>query len=94
MGEMPRDRVIHVLGRPVVAVLFCTLAALAGTAPAAASTETVDQALCRLIDGAARANGLPADFFTRLIWRESSFRARAVSPAGAPGGAPLLPGGL
>ena len=37
-------------------------------------TESPDQALCRLIETAAAANSLPADFLTRLIWRESSFR--------------------
>ena len=75
-----------------------TLLALVAAAPAlesptpAAGTETVDQALCRLIEGAARAQGLPVGFFTRLIWRESSFRTGVVSPAGAQGVAQFMPG--
>jgi hypothetical protein len=66
--------------------------ASAAPSAAAARTETVEQALCRLIDNAANANGLPVDFFTRLIWRESSFRVSAVSSAGAQGVAQFMPG--
>ncbi|MFG1419591.1 lytic transglycosylase domain-containing protein [Xanthobacter sp. V0B-10] len=54
--------------------------------------ESIDAALCRLIDGAARKSGLPAAFLTRLIWRESSFRPHVVSRAGAQGIAQFMPG--
>ncbi|BAQ44289.1 MULTISPECIES: lytic transglycosylase domain-containing protein [Methylobacterium] len=54
--------------------------------------ETVEQALCRLIEGAAQSKGLPVAFLTRLIWRESSFRPGVVSPAGAQGVAQFMPG--
>ena len=54
--------------------------------------EPLDQTICRLIDGAALANRLPAEFLTRLIWRESSFRTGVVSPAGAQGIAQFMPG--
>ncbi|HEX2555686.1 MAG TPA: lytic transglycosylase domain-containing protein [Microvirga sp.] len=64
----------------------------AAAAPAAGGTETVQQALCRLIDASARRHGLPVEFFTRLIWQESSFRTGAVSPAGAQGVAQFMPG--
>ncbi len=63
--------------------------------PAAAPaprTESVEDTLCRLIERSARANGLPVEFFTRLIWRESSFRSDAVSPKGAQGIAQFMPG--
>ena len=53
--------------------------------PARAST-------CDLIDDAAAASGLPVDYFTRLIWRESSFRTWVVSPVGAQGIAQFMPG--
>jgi hypothetical protein len=69
-----------------------TPSAPAASSAPAAKTETVEQALCRLIDDAAAANGLPVDFFTRLIWRESSFRVSAVSSAGAQGVAQFMPG--
>ncbi|WP_348644611.1 transglycosylase SLT domain-containing protein [Starkeya sp. ORNL1] len=61
------------------------------TAPAP-RTESVEDTLCRLIERSARANGLPVEFFTRLIWRESSFRSDAVSPKGAQGIAQFMPG--
>jgi len=56
------------------------------------STETVQQALCRLIEGAARSQQIPHDLLTRLIWKESSFRPHVVSPAGAQGIAQFMPG--
>jgi hypothetical protein len=68
------------------------LAAPAQATPSAGATETVEQALCRLIDTSAKAQGLPAPFLTRLIWRESSFRVSAVSPVGAQGVAQFMPG--
>jgi hypothetical protein len=55
-------------------------------------TETVQQALCRVIEGAARQHKIPVDFLTRLIWAESSFRPTVVSPAGAQGIAQIMPG--
>jgi hypothetical protein len=64
------------------------------SAPAegAGGTESVAQAICRLIDSSARAQQLPVEFFTRLIWQESSFRTGAVSSAGAQGIAQFMPG--
>ena len=55
-------------------------------------TETIDQALCRMIEGAAAMHRMPVDFFTRLIWQESSFRPRVTSGAGARGVAQFMPG--
>jgi len=69
--------------------LFCCGAASADPSPA---TETVEQALCRLIEGAAKAQQLPHDLLTRLIWQESSFRTHVVSRAGAQGIAQFMPG--
>ncbi len=48
--------------------------------------------ICDLIDVHARLNGLPSDFFARLIWKESRFDPDAVSPAGAEGIAQFMPG--
>ena len=52
---------------------------------------TIDQ-ICSLIAREAEANGLPKDFFARLIWKESRFDHQAVSPAGAEGIAQFMPG--
>lgn len=56
--------------------------------PSAAAPTTT----CDLIETAAAENGLPVDYFTRLIWRESSFRSEVVSPVGAQGIAQFMPG--
>ncbi|MDE2363560.1 MAG: lytic transglycosylase domain-containing protein [Hyphomicrobiales bacterium] len=71
-----------------VAVLagFCMVAA-----PARAE-ESVLTTVCRLIENSARAEKLPVAFLTKLIWRESAFRADAVSPKGAQGIAQFMPG--
>jgi hypothetical protein len=78
----------------VVLPLFC--ASLIGCSVAWASSgsagETVDQALCRLIEGAAKDHQIPRDFLTKLIWQESSFRTGVVSRAGAQGVAQFMPG--
>jgi hypothetical protein len=58
----------------------------------AADGETIDQALCRMIEVAARSHNLPVDFFTRLIWQESSFRPHVTSGAGAQGVAQFMLG--
>jgi Transglycosylase SLT domain/SPOR domain len=52
---------------------------------------TPEKTVCELIDEAAAAHALPIVFFTRLIWKESSFRAGAVSPKGAQGIAQFMP---
>jgi hypothetical protein len=74
------------LGGPLRAEPEPTLAPIAG------ASETVEQALCRLIESSARSRKLPIAFFTRLIFRESSFRTGVVSPAGAQGVAQFMPG--
>jgi hypothetical protein len=74
----------------LVAVVFTTRA---GAARAEGATvETLEQAICRLIETGARRHHLPIHFLTRLIWAESRFRIRAVSPAGAQGVAQFMPG--
>lgn len=51
---------------------------------------TVDS-ICTLIASEAKSNALPQDYFARLIWKESRFDHRAVSPAGAEGIAQFMP---
>ncbi|NBJ10955.1 lytic transglycosylase domain-containing protein [Microvirga arsenatis] len=76
-----------------VRLALCSLVLCFGSAWAnPAPTETVEQALCRLIESTAQAERIPHDLLTRLIWQESSFRPRAVSPAGAQGIAQFMPG--
>ncbi|MCJ2082096.1 lytic transglycosylase domain-containing protein [Methylobacterium sp. J-090] len=75
----------------LAAVLVLAGAAFASAAPSEGG-ETVEQALCRLIESSAKARALPVPFLTRLIWRESAFRVGAVSPVGAQGIAQFMPG--
>src|SRR4051812_11732165 len=53
--------------------------------------ESLDQAVCRTIERSAQAAHLPVEFVTRVIWRESSFRAGVISRAGAEGIAQFMP---
>ncbi|MFW6077638.1 MAG: lytic transglycosylase domain-containing protein [Hyphomicrobiales bacterium] len=54
--------------------------------------EPAQTSTCDLVETSAAAHGLPVDYFTRLIWRESSFRPLVVSPVGAQGIAQFMPG--
>lgn len=60
--------------------------------PARAAAEDPVDRICALIEEHAGKNGLPNNFFARLIWKESRFDATAVSPAGAEGIAQFMPG--
>jgi hypothetical protein len=48
--------------------------------PADAALTDTQRSICLLLESAARANGLPLEFFARVIWQESRFRADAVGP--------------
>jgi hypothetical protein len=51
---------------------------------AKASDKSADagtrEAMCLMIEAAARANDLPLEFFARVIWQESHFQPNAVGP--------------
>lgn len=59
--------------------------------PQSAKYRLIDK-VCNLIEAYADQNGLPKDFFARLIWKESRFDPNAVSPVGAEGIAQFMPG--
>ncbi len=56
------------------------LPVLLAAGPAGAEEADTRESMCLLIESAAQANGLPAEFFARVIWQESRFRADAVGP--------------
>jgi Transglycosylase SLT domain/SPOR domain len=90
MHEACRGRRVTVAtGRAIAlaTLVFC----LSGGARADENDNAV-ATLCGIVEASAKAEGLPAEFFTKLIWRESSFRPNAVSPAGAQGVAQFMPG--
>jgi hypothetical protein len=78
-----------VRSRKLIVTLAAACVALA--APARAEPPAVD-AICRTLAQAAADNDLPEEFFTRLIWQESRFDPKAVSPKGAQGIAQFMPG--
>ena len=54
---------------------------LAAQKPAENARDTdTREAMCLMIESAARANGLPLEFFARVIWQESRFQSDAVGP--------------
>src|SRR5271169_695174 len=59
--------------------------------PAAPNNPPTADDICRAIEEDAAANGLPVEFFARVIWQESRFNAQAVSPKGAQGIAQFMP---
>src|SRR5882757_5075368 len=49
--------------------------------PADTARETdTREAMCLMIESAARAQGLPLEFFARVIWQESRFQSDAIGP--------------
>jgi hypothetical protein len=78
-----------VRGRKLLVTLAAACVALA--VPVRAEPPAVDE-ICRTLAQAAADNELPEEFFTRLIWQESRFDPKAVSPAGAQGIAQFMPG--
>jgi hypothetical protein len=49
--------------------------------PSEKSTDAgTREAMCLMIEAAARANDLPLEFFARVIWQESRFQPNAVGP--------------
>jgi len=54
--------------------------AIPGDAKADARESAMREAVCLMIEAAARANDLPLEFFARVIWQESRFQTDAVGP--------------
>ncbi|WFR97667.1 lytic transglycosylase domain-containing protein [Rhizobium tumorigenes] len=52
---------------------------------------SLNRDICSALEKFATRSQLPPDFFARLIWRESRFRAEAISPKGAQGIAQFMP---
>jgi len=74
-------------------------AAAQGAASAAETSKEADtrDAMCLMIESAAKEAGLPLEFFSRVIWQESRFQPDAVGPvtrsgARAQGIAQFMPG--
>jgi hypothetical protein len=70
------------------AMLAAVFAILFGASVAAQEDESANTtarpetttSICLMAEAAANANGLPFEFFARLIWQESRFRPDAIGP--------------
>ena len=80
----------------VALALLCSLSWVAAASADPPQSKSAGKRLinrvCDLIEAQAQQNGLPKDFFARLIWKESRFDPNAVSPVGAEGIAQFMPG--
>ena len=65
-------------------------ASTAGEPRGSAQVPTADD-VCRALEQSAAENALPVEFFARVIWQESRFDAKAISPKGAAGIAQFMP---
>jgi Transglycosylase SLT domain/SPOR domain len=50
------------------------------TAPVTIQDTDTREAMCLMIESAAKAHDLPLEFFARVIWQESRFQSDAVGP--------------
>ena len=73
---MAEDSPTAGVARPSVEELAIPLPKPADTARESDTRE----AMCLMIESAARASSLPLEFFARVIWQESRFQADAVGP--------------
>jgi hypothetical protein len=72
LGHCSTLLIILVLGaRPQAAAQPDSLAEQAGD---------LRNAICSILESAARANALPVDFFARVIWQESRFQPGVIGP--------------
>jgi hypothetical protein len=55
-------------------------AASPGAAVVTATDDETLESLCLMIESAAKANGLPLAFFSRVIWQEGHFQINTVGP--------------
>lgn len=70
----------RVLAKGVLAATLVLAALCAGEHARAQEGEDTRRSICLMIESAARAHGLPVEFFARVIWRESRFDPQALGP--------------
>lgn len=97
-ARLPRSRTsrIRKTGSPArlcaaFGILFFLTCQPATADPPGRSLPVTVGRICGIIEREADSNGIPRDFFARLIFKESRFNPGAVSPAGAEGIAQFMP---
>jgi hypothetical protein len=86
-----RGRFAILLGLALLITDFSWNSAWGGETHPAGTVTLKSDVLCSEMEAQANARSLPADFFVRLIWKESRFNPQAVSPKGAQGIAQFMP---
>lgn len=80
-------------GRGIATALALSiLSSPAFAATKAPNLKAYAKSVCAAVDKASASNNLDRNFFARLLWKESLFDPRAVSPKGAQGIAQFMPG--
>lgn len=86
-GLIPVRGVLMLRIATIVTAFLLPLAVMAQDEPGDSTPATspepprhTQQSICLMVEAAAAANGLPLDYFVRIIWRESNFRTDAVGP--------------
>jgi hypothetical protein len=98
-GRMPRPRLRMRFLALLTLLTFCEVGHCEDAGEATRTSATFNsgvsrpgyEQICRTIQSAAADNGLPEDFFVKLIWQESRFEPHARSRAGAQGIAQFMP---
>lgn len=79
-------------GKASPACIYSQIAATSSGRSLCIRAGSFNRDICNALESFSIASRLPPDFFARLIWRESRFRAEAMSPKGAKGIAQFMPG--
>lgn len=81
------------LALPILAAFLAggTTGVAADERPSKDGSAAFARSTCRTLEEQAASHGLPTSFFARLIWRESLFNPKVVSPKGAQGIAQFMP---
>jgi Transglycosylase SLT domain len=91
-SRMRRDFKIKLIAAALIVAVMGLLPGERAAARPPVEKPSVAEMLCSIVLTEARKQGLPETFFTRLIWKESLFDPKAVSPKGAQGIAQFMPG--
>jgi Transglycosylase SLT domain len=86
-----KNRIRRLAAACFALAFFVDLASPADAVPLSDRPSDAER-VCSMIFQEARRRTLPENFFARLIWKESLFDPRAVSPKGALGIAQFMPG--
>ncbi len=78
-------------GAICLAVVLSASEGRASSPPPGREETSQAREVCEIISQEARRRALPESFLARLIWKESSFNPKAVSPVGAQGIAQFMP---